>query len=398
MLKVLLLIHKLPYPPVSGGAIKRWKLIQYLSANCDLSIAAVCSDKDLQWKDVFLSQINPSSFFCATINRQRNLWNLIKSYLENVPLSIYRNSSETFKQHVARIASQYEVIFVDSYLMLQYVPADYEGKVVLHEHNAEYVIWERFAKIENNIFKKLAVSLEAGRIRRYQQTTAKKARVILAASHDIAALERIGIESSKFLETFHFGDERLLELPDIEFETTEKALLHVGALDWEPNADGLIWFMESAWSLLKRQHPSLKLYVVGKNPTRKLQALAIRMKDVVLTGFVENLEEYYTRCRVFIAPLRFGSGMKVKIINAMYRGIPSATTPIGAEGLEAGDGRHLMIADDLRKMVEDINVLLTQKETWKHLRDNSRSLAKDKYRWERVYATVAEALQLEPTP
>ena len=325
-------------------------------------------------------------------DRPRNLRNLLQSYRQGVPLAVYRNHYTTFQNEVARIAPRFDLIFLDSVLVFQYVPAAFNGPVILHQHNAEYVIWQRFAALEKNPFIKWPALLEARRMARYERLAACRADRILAAPGDRSALEKLGIAPGKFVETLHLGNDRLIELPNIEFHDTEEALLFVGTLDWGPNADGLVWFIRSVWDRLKRRQPRLKFTIVGSHPPPDLVRLVAGRRDIVFTGFVADLEPFYGRSRVFVAPARYGSGMKVKLIDAMYRGIPAATTPVGAESLEVEDGCHLAMAATPEKMVRDITVLLNDQDAWERMRDQSRRLAGEKYRWDRVLANLDAAL------
>ena len=113
----------------------------------------------------------------------------------------------------------------------------------------------------------------------------------------------------------------------------------------------------------------------------------------MLTGFAEDLEPYYARCRVFVAPLRFGSGMKVKIVNAFYRGIPVVTTPTGAESLDVQHMQHAAIADNPETMAELCSLLLRDMGAWERLRNNSRHLAARRYTWQQVFDNLEKALQ-----
>jgi polysaccharide biosynthesis protein PslH len=391
--KILFLTHTLPYPPVGGGAIKRWRMIQYLVAHQELTVASLYRSADLTWKDRLLSQIQPSQFYGELVaDRPRNLPNLLKSYRQGVPLAVYRNRFSNFQEQVARIAPRFDLIFLDSVLVFQYVPAGFTGSVILHQHNAEYVIWERFAALEKNPFRKWAALLEARRMGQYEKLAAHRADRILAAPEDRSALESLRIAHVKFVETLHLENDNLLDLPNIDFDKTEESLLFVGALDWGPNTDGLVWFIRSVWELLKRRQPRLKFTIVGSHAQPDFVRLVAGKTDIVLTGFIEDLEPFYTGCRVFVAPVRYGSGMKVKLINAMYRGIPAVTTPLGAESLEVEDGCHLAVAATPEKMVGDILRLLNDKEAWERMRDHARRLAREKYRWDRVLANLEAAL------
>jgi polysaccharide biosynthesis protein PslH len=393
MKKILFLTHQPPYPPVSGGAIKRWKLVEYLSQHYHLGLALFYQDPGFAWRDELLSRLSLSHFHAERLAKKRNPANFIKSLLRGMSLSLYRTSSSAFKKHIASIAGDYDILFFDSYLMFQYVPAQYGGRVVLHAHNAEHVIWQQYARFENNFLKRALVLREAKKIMDYERFICGRAHAVLAAPGDREHLEKLGVDGGKFYETLHLGDERLLGLRDIQFDETQEAFLSVGTLGWAPNDDGLVWFISHAWDRLKLQHPALRFYIVGADPGAHLQKLCAQKKDIVLTGFVDDLEEYYAKCRVFVAPLRFGSGIKVKVVNALYRGIPVVTTPTGAESLEVVHMHHAAVPGTIENMVQDCGTLLRDREVWQLLRDNSRQLARQRYRWQGVFENLEKALQ-----
>ncbi|MFF2480878.1 glycosyltransferase [Paenibacillus sp. NPDC058071] len=117
-----------------------------------------------------------------------------------------------------------------------------------------------------------------------------------------------------------------------------KHLLFVGGFNHKPNYDGILWFIENVLPAIKREIPDIKLFIVGSNPPNDL--LEQQSSNIIVTGFVsdEELEHYYNSCRVVIVPLRFGAGVKGKVIEALYYQVPIVTTAIGAEGLEISEG------------------------------------------------------------
>ncbi|MBI4773023.1 MAG: glycosyltransferase [Deltaproteobacteria bacterium] len=393
MKKILFLSNRLPYPPTSGGAIKRWKVVEYLSEHHDLGIVTVLAEADPTHVDEFTSKIRLSHFHGEVLDRKRNVWNLLLSYLHGLPLSYYRNYSPSLKKHVRQVAENYDALLLDSSLMFPYAPRDCPRPVLLHEHNAEYVIWSRFCEVEKNVLKKMILLIEARRIKNAERDCCKTSCAIFAAPNDIQSLAGLGIPRDKFIETYHLGNEEHLDLPDIDFHATEKALLFVGTPAWEPNLDGLTWFISQVWDTLKARHPDLTFFVVGREPGARLRNLVRDRKDIRLTGFVEDLEPYYSRCRVFVAPLRFGAGMKVKIIDAMYRGVPVVTTAVGAEGLGVEDGEHLFVSDTADNMAADTCELLQNERTWTSIRDRSRTLARERYRWDRVFYNLESGIR-----
>jgi len=103
---------------------------------------------------------------------------------------------------------------------------------------------------------------------------------------------------------------------------------------------------------------------------------------------VDDLEPYFQQHRVFIAPLRFGAGMKVKVLNAMCRGIPTVTTSVGSEGMAVTNDIHLSIADDAQTMTESINNLLVNQSDWEFMEKNSRHIVKEKYTWKALFSSM----------
>jgi len=393
-LKILFLTPQLPYPPVSGGTIKSWKLIEFLSQEYEVFIAYFLKGEDPIHNTDFVEKVELAGYYHEGIEIPRTALNLIRSNLSGIPLNLYRNRSNSFKHKVHEVSKDYDVIFVDHYEMYQFVPKDFKGKVVLHQHNCEYLMWDRFAKVERSIPKKLALLNQAWWIRNYEKKICNESDCVLAAPNDIDELQKIGATDTKYYETFHLGDESLLTGDPLLFDDTEKALLFVGTLTWEANVDGLIWFLQEGWPILKAKHPELKFYIIGKHPDPRIVQLVEQLgTDVVLTGFVKDLEPYFQKCRVFVSPLRFGSGIKVKVMNAMYRGIPTVTTSVGAEGLEVVHREHMMIDDDMHGYINSVDALINERDLWWTLHHDSRALARKKYTWASVLSIVKQSIE-----
>jgi glycosyltransferase involved in cell wall biosynthesis len=160
---------------------------------------------------------------------------------------------------------------------------------------------------------------------------------------------------------------------------------------------GLLWFIECVWPLLRAQHPDLRFDIVGKNPDKRLLAAVEESEGIRLTGYVADLQKVYRDSRVSVAPLLFGSGMKVKVLDAMSRGIPTVTTSVGAEGIDIENGRQLLVEDDPVRMAEHIDELLGNPVLWRQLQSESRELIRERYTWQRLlsgmHATIEKNLK-----
>jgi len=128
--------------------------------------------------------------------------------------------------------------------------------------------------------------------------------------------------------------------------------------------------------------------ICGKGANPELLTLMKRSDGVEYLGFVPDLTEVMDSCTLAIVPLRFGSGMKIKTLDAMYRGLPVVTTKVGAEGIELVSQKHAVIADDANEFATAITRLTSDKELWSMLSLESRALARSKY----TYSALAESM------
>ncbi|KXJ61150.1 MAG: hypothetical protein AXW14_10055 [Alteromonas sp. Nap_26] len=393
-MRLLFLTPKLPFPPISGSSIKSFRVLEHLSQLHDVSIGCfLTNEEDERNTESLTALISNIDVFHSFLNIPRTPKNLFKSYFANIPLTIYRNRSKAFRALVEERAYNYDVIFVDHYLMYQYVPKSYQGRVVVHQHNAEHVMWFRYAGLTSNIIKKLAIYFEALRIKRYEIDMCRVANKVLTAPNDKIALTKAGASVQKFIDTYHLGNESSLTAPEMVFEDTSVSILFIGTLTWEANVDGLIWFLEVCWPIIQQSIPEVTFSIVGRyNDAIKRRVHSLN-QNIQLLGYVENLEEVYKTHRVCVAPLRFGSGIKVKVVDGLYRGIPMVTTNIGAEGLSLVHGEHLFIESDKEGFARSVILLLKNKAEWQRLSSNSRQIMKEKYTWESVFENIDESLK-----
>lgn len=392
-MKVLFLTPQLPYPPVSGGVIKSHKLLMFMAEHYQLALCCLIkSDSDRQNLAALEKRISPVPVYSLALNIQRTPLNFAKSCLAAIPLTIYRNRNNDFAAHINAVADQYDVIFVDHYLMFQYVPKNYQGRVVVHQHNAEFVIWSRMAEQSRNQLKKAVLAFESGRIKRYEVAMCNKADAVLAAPNDQQALTQAGVRGEHFYDTYHLGDEQNLFFPELQFNQSQPKILFIGTLSWEANVDGLEWFLSECWSEVKTRFPGVTFTIAGKHDDILAGRLRKLAPDIEMPGFVDDLEALYREHRVFVAPLRFGSGIKVKVVNGLYRGIPTVTTSVGAEGLELNHGEHLYIEDDAAGFATAVVTLLKEQTLWQQFSRQSRLQMQALYTWDVVFQQVKRSL------
>ena len=139
-------------------------------------------------------------------------------------------------------------------------------------------------------------------------------------------------------------------------------LLFVGGFDHLPNRDAVHWMAREVLPLVHRRHPDMVLHVVGSNPSPDVRALA--SETVRVYGWVADLVPLYRRCRLSVAPLRFGAGVKGKVGESMAAGLPTVCTPVAVEGMGLVDGQHVLVAADTTGFAAQVVALLNDDALW----------------------------------
>ena len=152
-----------------------------------------------------------------------------------------------------------------------------------------------------------------------------------------------------------------------------KDILFVGGFKHAPNIDAVLWFAKEIFPQLLKKYPELVWHIVGSSAPEEVKALA--SDHIVLEGFVtdEELGELYRKCRLVVVPLRYGAGVKGKIVESAYYQIPVVTTAIGGEGLDAGVGSFVM-EDDADKMAQLIERLYTDYDELRKMSDAGETM------------------------
>ncbi len=168
-------------------------------------------------------------------------------------------------------------------------------------------------------------------------------------------------------------------------------LLFVGNYEHRPNVDAVLYFLDKVFPLIRLQLPIVRFFVVGVNPP--LEILERSSKNVIIKGFVPTLQPLLENCRVFVAPLRYGAGMKGKIGQALSFGLPTVTTGVGAEGMNLTHEREVLIADDPKVFAAEICRVYQDEKLWQTLSDAGFDFIKANFSPEIVEAKIQNALR-----
>jgi len=174
-----------------------------------------------------------------------------------------------------------------------------------------------------------------------------------------------------------------------------QGILFVGSFVHTPNVDGILWFARNVFPRILRVHPAATLTIVGPDPPQPIRELGTAAGSIRVTGWVDELAPCYWGSRVVVAPLRFGSGIKMKVLEAMAFGRPVVTTSIGAEGLEVSPGENIFVQDTEDGFAEAVSVLLGHPEQARAVGMSARDLVKRRYSRDAARAQILQIYEQE---
>lgn len=171
-----------------------------------------------------------------------------------------------------------------------------------------------------------------------------------------------------------------------------EGLLFVGSVPHPANRDAMLRLVDETLPLVHKEIPEVKLLLVGSEPTEEIRALSRDRVEVL--GWVQDLNDLYRRCRLFVAPLRFGAGMKGKIGESLSYGLPVVTTSVGAEGMHLVNGEDVLIADEPERFAAAICRAYTDSLLWTRLSAGGRGTIEARYSPEASRRNLVRVLDL----
>jgi glycosyltransferase involved in cell wall biosynthesis len=244
---------------------------------------------------------------------------------------------------------------------------------VLHDaHNLEYQIVRRYASTSALGPRRLAAEIEWRRVRRYEAAAYARCDHIYAVSEVDAREIRAMAGPRPRIDVIPIAVDALGQ-PELRPWQRGPEVLFVGALDWPPNRDAVEYLVAEIWPLVLQRLPAARLTVVGRG------ALGVAAPNVTCTGWVEDVAPYFQAARVLAVPIRSGSGLRVKILESLARGLPVVATAIGMEGIAARDGAHLVVADAPDAFADALVRVLEDPRLAETLSREGRQLAVSRY-------------------
>jgi polysaccharide biosynthesis protein PslH len=388
---ILMLTASLPYPPHQGGAIRAYGILRGLHAAGHRVTLLSFHDDNAHGVNVNATPLASCCERVVTVpTPHRSTSQRLHDLLFSSHADIARRlEDETMRRQLLALLAesafdlvQFEGIEVTPYLfeVRQRYP---ELPVIYDSFNAEAALQQVIARVDRGDLRRLPSAfysaLQTGRIRHYERELCATATAVIAVSNEDAAQMQgfrpdgqiYVVPSGIFADDYTAAAEQLDLKPN--------ALVFTGKMDYRPNVDAMLWFADKVLPLVERC-AEVNLYIVGQKPHKRLDALRLNRR-VHITGWVAAVQPYLHAAAVYAAPLRMGSGTRLKILEAMASGRALVATPTAAAGLMPSAKEHMVITEDPAQMAEAICDLLQHPQKRVKLGEGAQAYIRSHYDW-----------------
>jgi len=400
-MKILFLTNKLPHSEVVGGNRIVYQRIRYLARKGNqIGLISYKTDETIEQQNTlkqFVSDLH-------TLPKPHR--NIIKRAFHDYialsrPALIWKLYSKEMMKTVADVVEKgkYDVVVAEFSEMGQFLfknPALSAVHTVISCHRCMTASYEKYRDMKEVRWRLHFKSLpQLIGLRKYEFEMYRSAdRILVFTSQDRVTMQYYAPDLAVSVSPSGVDIEELQNHPPVP---KEPIILMTGYMHDPANEDGVEWFFNNVWPNVREKHPEVKFYIVGADPSPRIKKIEAKDHRVIVTGIVKDLRPYRNRARVFVSPVRLGSGMRTKVLEAMASGLPVVSTSLGMEGIEAQTGVNCFVADTPELFIQSVDWLLTDRELSARMARYSLKLIQNKYaleigleRVEKILKSVTE--------
>ena len=388
-MKTLYVTNKPIYPIVDGGCFAMDSFLQSLLTFSEVKTLCISTHKHPFHIENYPSDIvkstNPKGVF---INTKTKPISFLKSVLKNESYNTARFYSTSFSTHLqAEINSnQYDCIILESAYLLVYLDelrTPFKGKIILRAPNVEYKIWEDYYEFSTTIFKKTIYRYLAKKLKQFEIEAISKVDLVCAITeNDKLQLMEDGIRCP--ISVIPFGVKQDFE-SNIPIENDK--LFFLGAFNWKPNYDAALFIVKEIIPELILSYPDIEVHLAGSFMPEEFYAFA--SKNIHIHGKVASSDQFISKHGILIAPIFSGSGVRIKIVEALALGIPVIASTIAMQGIPTNS---VLLADNKTEFIAQIKKLVNNKKERINLQQKAKEVIHQEFSFEAISAKLRTTL------
>jgi len=394
-MKILILANKFPYPPRDGGAIATFSMIKGLSQlHHDITVLAINTSKHFYDIQLLPEEVkNFARFLAVEINTDISVIGLLINLLfSSIPYNAKRFINIEFEKKIIDLCmnNHFDIIQLEGLYMCPYISAIRKisnAKISFRAHNIESEIWERMIPSTNSFFKRQYLRILSNRIRKYELSFINSYDLLIPISlKDSQWFVDMGNKMPNVVIPTGIEVSTMTNSSDYEYPS----VFYLGGLDWMPNQQGIKWFIDNCWESILEQLPNLKLNIAGRNAPDNLINYFSTKKNLTFFGEIPDAKTMFLSKAIMIVPLFAGSGMRIKIMEAMGYGRAIVTTSVGMEGIYASDRNEILIANTKEEFINNVIELSTNKYFFNQICQNAYNFASAEFNNLRIISLLSD--------
>lgn len=391
-MKFLQICSKPPIPLVDGGAIAMHALTESLLSNGhQVKVVCIFTDKhDFMPEKMPASYIKESDIEGVYVDTKLHALDVYSNFITRDPYNLNRFFSVDMDIRLTRILQRekFDFIILESLFTTPYLATlrrNSNAKIILRSHNIEHHIWNKLANGERNFLKKIYL--------KYLSRKLQNAEISAWRSVDATAC----ISETDTIVTQAFCKSKpVFLLPmgtqpkaPIQYEL-ENSCYHIGSMDWLPNIEAMDWFIDEIWTKIHSELPQYHFHFAGRSmPHRFTSAIS---NHIYCHGEVESSESFMRSHGIMIVPLRSGSGIRVKILEAFAMGIPVIATELAVRGLPIQHQEHFLLANKPEEWISALKQLSNISER-KRIGSNALQFISTEYNAKKIGGSFIQTLK-----
>ena len=383
MLRILQISNKAPYPANDGSSIAIYNMaIGLLQNDVQVHLLTINTKKhykpDSEVPEAFRKSVHYHAVYKNTnTNPLGAVLNLFSSQSYFVSRFYFKRFNTALIE--ALLKNTFDVIQLEGLFMAVYLDTirkHSRAKIVLRAHNVEHYIWNRHVLIEKNRLKKWYLELQNKRLKDFELSILSKVDAVMPITK-IDAEEIANLGCDKPIYTCITGvDVKAYQVKSSDV-TKPNTVFYFGSMDWLPNQEAVLWFLENCWEKILKAVPESKFIVAGRGMPP--QFLKINKPNVLLVDSVLDGKQFYHQHQIMVVPLWSGSGLRIKIIEGMAFGKAIVSTSIGAEGINYVENESIMIANTAEDFSAAVISLLKNPDKRMSLEKHAAEIAKHEF-------------------
>lgn len=384
-MKIAFVAPRFPFPPLQGDRLRAYQFLLRLQR--EHTVTLITPAVPGHTADAVVERVC-TRWVPVTQSRWNTIGQLIQAISGRLPMQTLLFCTPSFKQQVAQVLEHesFDLVHIHTARVAP-AAAQAPAAMVIDFIDALSLNMQRRASREQGPLRWL-LQLEARRMAAYEQQLLGLFDQQVISS----PLDRAVIGNSPRLHVVPNGV-ALDQFVFYQGQREPQTIIFSGRMGYFPNADAARFFATMVLPLIRRRLPDARFRIVGADPPKNIRALAA-LPGVEVTGYVQQIEVALQQATIAVAPLRAGSGMQLKVLEAMASGLPLVATHSVVEPLKARAGEHILVADEPEAIAEACVRLLCDPVLRATMAHNARRLVEEHYTWERAAATLEGIYQL----